>query len=1070
MIGRALIVIGMTLASTIAPGRMTITRADPAGDLAAARQLQAQERWAASESLATAALTSLEQAGAPDSLAIAEALHWIGVAKWKRVGYADGAGLLAAARSLAIRERRLGADHLEVAAAHSLLGRFLLGTDRADSALVHVRRAIAIREARLAPDDTLIAKVWDQLALIHRDRRDFHAALEAWGRAIEIRKRAHGPEHPEVARLLAQTGVPWMELGDLERARQVLEGALGIFERTAGRDHPGRWIPLNILADVEKRSGNLARDMDLLQEALRVVRLAYGENAREALALRHNLAIGLAEFGDYAGAKAMHGNLLPLMVSQYGPSHPRTLLVRQGLAQWSVQTGDTATALRELLEIESILAAREGPPARDLSATRALQATILLRQGRPLEARAMSERAIATERATRQPAGGTLAGAQEGLMLVLETIGDTAALERARVELARIDKTYALASQSAGPHARYFCARAARRLGRRDEAWALALEADQLSHERLRLNLQILPDRRGLQYAREQELYLELVLDVCRGADGRDRATAWDRLVRARGLVRAELARRRLPQGFESDTAVTGAHGRWIEAQRRLAQRMVSASVSTGDSLALAALERLRTAAEEAESAYARVLGNHGATFPPSEVGLADVRSRLRAGQALVAFVESREYRPGWTREDTSAVLAFVARGGVEAVELVELGRSAILRAALDPWRQRLGASPGPRSIPGNRAERESRRLGREVRDLTWDRIAPHLAGAADVFLVPDGPLLDLPWQALPVGANGYLVEEGPRLHILNAERELVEPALLAGSRSLLAMGAPDFDRGPTRASGAALLSAAVVRSAPDPCAAGRLSSLGPLPESGTEAVAVARAWRADPSHEAMVLTGLAASEQTFKREARGRAVIHLATHGVVAADTCAASSDRLRGVGGVEPLAAAGRRHRADRPPAPKTSPAATASPWMARRVWLALAGANRSEEHASDENEGFLTAEEVVTLDLAGTDWVVLSACHSGLAEAWSREGTLGMRRAFDLAGARTVIASQWAVEDEAAREWMQALYTARAAGATTAAAALESASRAVLAERRSQGRSTHPFYWAAFSSSGE
>jgi CHAT domain-containing protein len=137
---------------------------------------------------------------------------------------------------------------------------------------------------------------------------------------------------------------------------------------------------------------------------------------------------------------------------------------------------------------------------------------------------------------------------------------------------------------------------------------------------------------------------------------------------------------------------------------------------------------------------------------------------------------------------------------------------------------------------------------------------------------------------------------------------------------------------------------------------------------------------------------------------------------------------------------------------------------------VWLALAGANHAREHQSDENEGLLTADEVVTLDLEGTDWVVLSACHSGLAEAWSREGTLGMRRAFDLAGARTVIASQWAVEDKATREWMLALYAARARGATSAAAALESANRTILAQRRSAGRSTHPFYWAAFCASGE
>jgi CHAT domain-containing protein len=141
-----------------------------------------------------------------------------------------------------------------------------------------------------------------------------------------------------------------------------------------------------------------------------------------------------------------------------------------------------------------------------------------------------------------------------------------------------------------------------------------------------------------------------------------------------------------------------------------------------------------------------------------------------------------------------------------------------------------------------------------------------------------------------------------------------------------------------------------------------------------------------------------------------------------------------------------------------------------MGRRVWLALAGANHARAHVEDENEGLLTAEEVLTLDLEGTDWVVLSACHSGIAETWSREGTLGMRRAFDLAGARTVIASAWAVEDNSTREWMAALYAARTAGAPTAAQALESASRTVLAARRAAERSTHPFYWAAFAASGE
>ena len=77
--------------------------------------------------------------------------------------------------------------------------------------------------------------------------------------------------------------------------------------------------------------------------------------------------------------------------------------------------------------------------------------------------------------------------------------------------------------------------------------------------------------------------------------------------------------------------------------------------------------------------------------------------------------------------------------------------------------------------------------------------------------------------------------------------------------------------------------------------------------------------------------------------------------------------------------------------------------------------------------------------------------------------------MRRAFRLAGARTVIASQWNLGDESAREWMRDLYAARVAGTTSAAVAMRDANRTFLAARRAGGRSTHPFYWAAFSASG-
>jgi hypothetical protein len=67
------------------------------------------------------------------------------------------------------------------------------------------------------------------------------------------------------------------------------------------------------------------------------------------------------------------------------------------------------------------------------------------------------------------------------------------------------------------------------------------------------------------------------------------------------------------------------------------------------------------------------------------------------------------------------------------------------------------------------------------------------------VFLVPDGRLLEINFDALPSQADGkYLAENGPLFHVLNAERELLSTSLpQKGSHSLLAVGAPAFDRAP---------------------------------------------------------------------------------------------------------------------------------------------------------------------------------------------------------------------------------------------------------------------------------
>jgi CHAT domain-containing protein len=80
------------------------------------------------------------------------------------------------------------------------------------------------------------------------------------------------------------------------------------------------------------------------------------------------------------------------------------------------------------------------------------------------------------------------------------------------------------------------------------------------------------------------------------------------------------------------------------------------------------------------------------------------------------------------------------------------------------------------------------------------------------------------------------------------------------------------------------------------------------------------------------------------------------------------------------------------------------------------------------------------------------------------------LGLRRAFQIAGARTVIMSLWPVEDNSALEWMTSLYGRRLVSGRDTAASVREASLQVLRQRRAKGLSTHPFYWAGFVAAGD
>ncbi|HTO92108.1 MAG TPA: CHAT domain-containing protein, partial [Candidatus Sulfotelmatobacter sp.] len=850
-----------------------------APDLAAIRALQAQSQWAASESLATAALADLAKQPKTDSLAIAEASYLAGVAHMRQTGYADGVALNDGLRARDIRARKLGNNTPPVAEAELLIGRALQGADHTDSALVHLKRAVDIYSATLAPKDTLVAEAWNQLALCHRDRREIREALDAWNQAIAARTLADGADSPAVALLQAQTGACWMELADFGRAREVLEGSLATFAKIGANDHPSRWVPLNILADLEARQGNYARDVDLLQESYRIVRLNFGDDSRQALTLRGNLATAFALMRDYGGAIALLQPLIPAYAAQYGATSSRTLNLQFLLAGAQAQITPGDAGLRRYTEIESLLAANPGPVRALLGTAYQQHAEQLQRRRRFSEALAMCDSAERSENARRTPSAQILAQTEYERVYSYVGLGDTAGLTRSRARLDQLRARYGSNLPVLPGTFQYFCAYADWKRGQADTAWSEALDCDQRNRESLRINLGRLSDRRSLQFAQgtvgEQDLVLSLA-----GSNPARLETAWDHMVRRRGLMRGELARRATPRGFEGDTAVAGANARWRSAQDRYARLLVRGVA--GDSAARASIARAQLEANEAEQAYGDVLSARGAGAVPRDHGLADVRATLRAGQALLSIAINN----GW--RDSAHVSAFVARAGDPQLHRVELGLYGPLHAAVEAWTAALSTQPPADAKAAARAEADCRKLGAAVSARVWAPLAPLLAQSSEIFIVPDGPVVDLPWPALPVGSKKYFADQGPLMHPLDAEVAMLDSSAANGSGELLAVGAPDFNRTEAPSAPAGPMLAAVVRSAPDPCAAGAPLALPPLPGSGAEVTDILGEWNESRAGATHLLTGASATEQAFKAAAHGCEVIHIATHGVMRGDRCA--------------------------------------------------------------------------------------------------------------------------------------------------------------------------------------
>jgi CHAT domain-containing protein/tetratricopeptide (TPR) repeat protein len=994
-----------------------------------------------------------------------------------------------------VHSATLGATSSEYAADLYKLANVFIKRRKMTEAVVKMKKAISIQEKVIVQSKLELEKQKEgkakskktlgELELSHaillnhlgealQAQGEYRGARPLLEKALAIRKEVLGEKHPDYATSLNNLAMLLKEEGDYDRAKPLCEQALAIRKAALGEKNPAYATALNSLAMVLASQGDFAGAKPLYEQALAIRKEVLGEKHRDYATSLNNLAMLLEKQGDYAGAKPLYEQALTICKEVLGEKHAAYAALLSNLAKLLNDQGDYAGAKRNLEQTLAIRKKLFGEKHLDYARSLNNLATLQWGHGDYAGAKPLYEQALAILEEVLGKKHRDYATSLNNLALLLLDQGDYAAAklldEQAlaiyKEVLGELHPDYAVGLNNL----------ACMHWLDRDYPDAVALLERSLEICERNLGLAAAGQSERQQLAMTSHLRgtLDVYLSLLPVANV-SASSAYNHVMAAKGAIferqRKMRSRRRLLRADPESKAAKCFHeyeGIIIQlATLALAVPDPKQAHSWRENVA-----KLSIRADELESELAELNAGFRAAQNEARRTPGQLQASLPAGTALVDMLVYRSAKPPANRKDGFQTRAYVAAFLIRpdrAIERIDLGPLAPIQKAITDWRKILVA---------REATLGASDPALDLRRLIWEPLEPHLVGCDSVLVSPDGPIGTIPLAALPGKAKGsYLIEERS-IALVPVPRALgsTETGVILGQRtnrakadpapSLLVAGDIDYggDSGSSADRGSSRAAALGTR-------AGVLPNFARLFATGKEIASIERDFRKRfRGAGELELTGGAATEEAVRNEAPRHRFLHFATHGYFAPEDLRsalesrdpksqqASSDFLGGAGivGYHPGLLSG----------------------------IVLAGANRHPTPIG-QDDGILTALEVAELDLTGVDLAVLSACETGLGEVAGGEGLLGLQRAFQEAGAWSVLASLWQVDDEQTRALMSRFYNNLWQNNLPPIKALreaqlhmlkgdkvlkEDADRGFLRRkgektRESQSDRLPPYYWAAF-----
>lgn len=444
---------------------------------------------------------------------------------------------------------------------------------------------------------------------------------------------------------------------------------------------------------------------------------------------------------------------------------------------------------------------------------------------------------------------------------------------------------------------------------------------------------------------------------------------------------------------------------------------------------------RLTYLISQAEKNLQKMISSEDKEFT-SDINLTwkNIQSQLSTNSVAIEFVEF--YRDLAEEDDILLYAALVLRKDWDSPQMIplcskeELEQISRINLEDEKWRKNSFARKDL-----------DKRYFKKGYSLIWSKLEPYINEGDNVYFSPSGLLHQINMEVLK-DSIGRQANEKYNLYRVSSTRQLcVEKPKIKYTNATL-YGGLIYEMDSTQM----IAQSRTYHSAEDYVASRGFvadSSMREgwsyLPATKSEVEKIARQMY-EQGIRPERYTETVGTEESFKAlSGRHIPIIHLATHGFFFKDEEARKRDYFQAF---------------------NLEPSRDIEDNSLKRSGLILAGGQRAwlnQPIPANVEDGILLAEEIATMDLSGTDLVVLSACQTGLGEITS-EGVFGLQRAFKKAGVQTLIMSLWCVDDNATSLMMQTFYEHLLSGHSKREAF-------AIAQQAVKEKHPNPYYWAAF-----